>query len=324
VPRLDAFATYPHHQAHLLPIWRALDPAARGSFYAGHMTASMRWLEAHDVEPTWGQPPWQDAPVLCASANETPAVKRAILAEHGAGQTYFPDLDHPSWPGGAGRDNVCLFLCPNEHVAIANDRLYPARSVIVGSPHVEQLRARPPYPLTRHRIALTTHWDMDMVVPELRSGWAHYEAAFAEVVHQAPEDYVIHGHPRKQDYTSHKARQWGCQFVADLGELTTQAWLLIADNTSAGWEWMALDRPVIWYSPPWYRREANYGLRFWDCVDAGVHIDKPEDLESAILTALADPKPIRQRRATVARWLFGADLSKGAAARAARACEGTL
>ncbi len=155
----------------------------------------------------------------------------------------------------------------------------------------------------------------------MRGGWPAYEETFRDLVLADPEDFVIHGHPRYQDYTAWKAREWGCEFVADFADVVNEAWLYVVDNSSTGFEWMALNRPVIFYSPPWFRREVEHGLRFYDLADAAVQVEKPADMESAILTALADPGPQRQRRMTVARYLFGADLSHGAAARAARACE---
>lgn len=320
---VDAYAVGQGHLDHCAPIWKALAPEARGTFYVGEMAHSFRWAESLGLDPQPGIPSWSDRPVLIATGNDLNLVKRPILIEHGSGQTYI-GVDHPCWPGGYGRDSVILFLVPNDRVAEANLATYPNANVeVVGSPHVEVLRAQPPYPQERHRIALSAHW-ASYIVEEARSGWAHYEDAFREACEMAPDDFVIHGHPRMQDYTGGLAAKWGVEFEPDFTHLTQRAWLYVVDSSSTAFEWMALDRPVIFYSPPWFRRDVHHGGRFWEWVDAGVHVEKPEDLESAFLTALADPKPIRQRRMTVARYLWGHDLSHGASARAARAVEEML
>lgn len=319
---VNAYVLTPHHLDHLLPVWEALDPEARDHLYVGFDQQTKLSALRRGVEPHLGVPPESDTPVLVASGNELPAVKRAVLCEHGIGQTYL-DISHVCWPGGPSRDNVTLFLCPNERVAQANRATYPdTPCAVVGSPHMEILRRLPPFPKKEQIVAFSSHWDAGHLCPELRSGWAWFENAYEKLCREHPDDYVLHGHPRMQDYTAWKAREWGVEHVADFAELTQRAWLYVTDNSSTAYEWAALDRPVVLVSPPWYRRDVEHGLRFWEYDDIGPQCFNGDELPAALL--LADGAGYRRRRQLVSHSLFGEDLSDGAAARAARAIEGVL
>lgn len=319
---MDAYVIQPSHADHLLPVWHALDPAVRGHLFVGFDESMRQYVSRHGFDGTPGIPPQSDTPVLVASGNELPVVRYAILLEHGVGQTYGPEMDHVAWPGGVGRDNVRLFVCPNERVAEANRARYPhIPCAVVGSPHVELLRAQPPYPLAEQRVAISCHWEAAHLCPELRSGFAWFENEYRRLCEARPEMFVMHGHPRHQGYTKWKSEEWGIEFVPNFSDLTQRAWAYVTDNSSTLYEWAALGRPVVVVSPPWYRESATHGLRFNEYRDVGPHVREPADLESAISVAIADPAPIAQRRQEIVRALFGEDLSAGAGVRAARAVE---
>lgn len=322
--KANAYIVNPWHADHALPVWDALSPAFRGELYAGHDVATHRYMTGLGFDPLIGMPPPSDIPVIVASGNELPAVQRAILLEHGSGQTYS-GISHVCWAGGPGRQNVILFICPNETVAKKNWERYPdTPCAIVGSPHVEVLRQLPPYPLADQRIAISTHWEAAHLCPELRSGWAWFESAYEKLCRARPESYVLHGHPRYQDYTAWKAREWGVEFEPSFEHLTQRAWAYVCDSSSTIYEWAAIGRPVVVVSPPWYRREVEHGGRFWEHVDVGPHVSDPSILESAIDVAICDPAPIALRRQTICLELFGSDLSAGASMRAAKAIEEVL
>jgi hypothetical protein len=317
---MDAYLTWPHHLNHAAGILRLL-PGVR--LFIGHDQKMIDHARQLGLDHHLGLPPAQDRPVIVASGNELPSVKRAILLEHGIGQTYVTDdgdpFDHCCWPGGVGRENVVLFVCPNDRVAEANWWRYPnADCAVVGSPHVEQLREHRGYPLPEPRVAISTHWESGPI-PELRSSFAHYQDVYEKLCRSRPEAFVMHGHPRHQDFTAWKAREWGVEFVADFADLTQRAWCYVTDNSSTLYEWAALDRPVVSVNAPWYRRQVEHGARFWDLADVGEQVFDPADLSTAIDFAMADLMPQRQRRATIVRHLFGADVSRGASQRAADA-----
>lgn len=315
---MDAYITTPWHLAHCAPIIHALAPDLRGRLYVGFDAQMPAHASRYGLDAHTGHPPPSDVPVLVASGNELPVVQRAILAEHGVGQTYGSEVDHVCWPGGPSRENVALFLCPNDAVAEANRKRYPdTPCAVIGSPHVELLRRLPPYPLAEPRVALSCHWEAWHLVPELRGGWSWFEKVYEDLCRSRPDAFVIHGHPRQQDYTEWKAREWGVEFEPSFEVLTQRAWCYVTDSSSTTYEWAALSRPVVTVSPPWYREDCNHGLRFNEYRDVGPHVREPAELESAIYTALADPAPIVRRRQEIVRALFGDDLSEGAAKRAA-------
>lgn len=315
---MNCYVTLPHLFDHVHPIWDALDPSVRGNLYVGFDQSMRAAAVAQGYEPHLGLAPPSDVPVLVASGNDLVAVQHAILAEHGCGQKYN-DVNHVSWCGGEGRDNVRLFLCPNDRVASANLHRYPdIPCAIVGSPHVEALRKLPPYPLAEQRIAISGHWESSLV-PELRSAVAWFEDAYEKLCRANPDTFVLHGHPRFADWFAWKAREWGVEYVESFADLTQRAWLYICDSSSTMYEWAALGRPVVVVSPPWYRRDVEHGLRFWSESDLGPMVFDPEDLSAAIQVAIADPAPIAQRRQQITRLVFGEDLSAGAAKRAADA-----
>lgn len=316
---MDALVTQPHHLAHAAPVWAALDPSLRGRLFVGFDAAMPAHAARYGFDAHAGHPPESDVPVLVASGNELVAVKRAILLSHGVDQTYL-EVDHASWAGGIGRDNVALFLCPNEASAEKNRARYPnAPAVVVGSPHVEALRKLSPYPLDTPRVAISAHWECGNLVPELRSGFAWFEDIYEKLCRERPDAFVLHGHPRFADLFEWKAREWGVEYEPSFERLTQRAFCYITDNSSTLYEWAALDRPVVVVSPPWYREDAGHGLRFNEYRDAGPHVRDPQELEAAIYMALADVPAQRERRREISRALFGDDLSRGAAQRAADA-----
>lgn len=322
--RASAYVVQPHHADHALPVWDALSPARRGDLYTGFDTATHKYVTSLGFDPLVGMPPPSDSPVLVASGNELPAVQRAILLSHGIDQTYT-GVEHICWAGGPGRENVILFVCPDEASAKANWARYPETPcAVVGSPHVEVLRQMSPYPLAEQRIAITGHWEANSLAPELRGGFAWFENAYEKLCRAHPESYVLHGHPKCQDYFEWKSREWGVEFEPSFELLTQRAWCLIGDNTSAIYEWAAMNRPVVVVSPEWYRRDVEHGKRFWSMCDVGPHVSDPAVLEAAIDVSMADPAPIARRRQEICMELFGADLSSGASMRAARAIEEVL
>lgn len=321
---VDMYIVQSHHADHALPVWDAIRPVHRGKLYTGFDQATFDYCTMLGFEPFLGQPAPSDTPVIVASGNELPAVQRAILLSHGIDQTY-QQVDHICWAGGPGRDHVVLFVVPDEAAARANWDRYPnTPCAVVGSPHVEVLRQLPPYPLAEQRIAITGHWEASSLAPELRGGFAWFEAAYEKLCRARPESYVMHGHPRMADFMQWKAKEWGVEYCGSFERLTQRAWALICDNSSALYEWAALNRPVVVVSPPWYREDCNHGKRFNEYRDVGPHVRDPEQLEAAIDIAIADPAPIAMRRQTICLELFGSDLSAGASRRAAKAIEEVL
>lgn len=319
---VDAWASQPHYVDHLAPIWNALAPDVRGRFYV----QPLRRLEAHarryGIQTHAGMPARvRDAdPVLLAGGTECAYVRprRVVLVEHGAGQRYR-ELDHPSYSGGPGRANVVLFCCTNDDVAAANAARYPdARAAVVGSPWIEHLAALSSTPAD---VVISRHHDPSMpAAPEARSAWPHYMAAI-EAGCRA-HGWKLHAHPRMAVSAQAWAHDRDIAFLGHFEHVVQTGYVYVCDNSSTLYAWAALDRPCVVLDAPWYRREVEHGLRFWEHADVGVRISEPDDLEAAVLVAAADPDEQAQRRRSIAAAVF--PLVAGSAARAARAIEEIL
>jgi CDP-glycerol glycerophosphotransferase len=102
-----------------------------------------------------------------------------------------------------------------------------------------------------------------------------------------------------------------------LADVFDRADLLVADNTSAMYEFASLDRPVVAVNLPTYRRDVHHGMRFWNLVP-GLQCDTPQDLPDVIAAALVDP-PEAQAMRTRAVDATYAHTDGGASERAASA-----
>jgi hypothetical protein len=204
--------------------------------------------------------------------------RRIVLMQHGIGQSYSDQ--NPHYPGGKGNDAVGLFLAPNEHAAGRWRAAYPrARVEVVGSPRLDDLPRRQPGPQT---VAVSFHWDA-YHHPESRSAFDYYRSALPELAKRFT--VIGHGHPRRRDM----ARKWGLlgiEFVPDFDDVCRRADVYVADNTSTLYEFAATGRNVVVLNAPFYRREINHGLRFWDAAHVGINVHHPDQLALAVDYAL--------------------------------------
>lgn len=248
---IDAVASSPHYAEHLQPIWDALP--TKGTFTKRSQGKGL---------------------VLVASLDDLRKCnpRPAVLVEHGAGQTYVDNRTPAGYAGGPGRGRVRLFVCPNERVAGLNARAYPQSKVVVGSPRVERLRtiARQP-----EKPVVSFHWDC-RVSPEARTAWPHYW-------NFPPVDVLGHGHPRAWGQYSRWWTSIGVEPVASFDDVIRRASVYAVDNSSTLYEAAACGIPVVALNAPWYRRDVNHGLRFWERVP--LQVDGPEELAGAFADA---------------------------------------
>lgn len=263
-----------------------------------------------------GPPP---SHVVIAGASDLDKLRRAsrvALVEHGAGQTYL-GLDHRSWAGGSHRGKVSLFLCPRQEVCDLNLARYPnAAAVAVGCPALDRHadRAAPTSPLA----VFTFHpsYASAQQIPELRSAFEHYRSAISETVEALRSegvDVVGHWHPRSPG-TRNFWRSIGVDQCEDWDPLLGRLSVLVADNTSALPEAMAVGASAVFLNTPDYRRDVEHRGRFWAWPRGGFSCDDPADLTATILRALGGPPPEAQE---VALSIYGP--LGGAAERAAEA-----
>lgn len=333
---IDAIACEPQFLDHLAPIWRAL--SARGTFWVDREleTRALGYgiagepIDANRLRtssPPPGSNPGDGPTALVASIGDIKVgrrlgFRRFVFIEHGAGQAYLGDrhaMRHPSYAGGADREDVTLFLCPNPYSADLWADAYPRAAVeIVGCPKLDTLPGKDPE--ERQTVAISFHWP-GFVSPESDTAFGYY---FLHLKELAQQFYVIgHGHPRAWDRLNlerayHRA---GIESVRDFADVCRRADVYVCDNSSTIFEFAATGRPVVVLNQPHYRKNVHHGLRFWEAADVGRQVDTPEELAPAIAAALADPQSDAAQREAALELVYPASVRRGAALRAARAIE---
>lgn len=259
---IDYFATAHHYWSHMAPVWEALPDALKGQHGDAVLVA--------------GYPDVANARRL--------GYRRIALLEHGIGQSY--GNGSPGYPGGRFRDAISLFLSPNETAASMDRAAYRgARVEVVGDPHIARLARR--VPDGRTTVAFSFHWGT-AGVPELHSALPHYRTALFTLQAQLPGvTFLGHSHPRRDLSELYRALGW--EYVRDFDEVCRRADLYVCDNSSTLYEFASTGRPVVVLNAPWYRRDVEHGLRFWDARYIGVNVDQPDGLAELIQWALDDP-----------------------------------
>jgi len=312
---IDVYASESHFADHLLPVYEALtDP---GDFLLSESLAQ------REPNPWHGTPKSTDPtrPVLVASFGDHKRMRKAgrtriARIEHGAGQNY--GTEHGSYAGGKDAEDVGLFLTPNQYSANLWHTRYPgARVEVVGCPKLDSLPAKQDGPLT---VALGFHWDCHLV-PETVSAFGTFRFALEELAQTY--NVIGHGHPRAftgPPMLNRRYRRAGITDVeTDFSEVCRRADLYICDNSSSMFEFAATGRPVVVMNSHSYRRDVNHGLRFWDCADVGVQVNKGDALLDAVALALEDRPPQREAREHALSIVY--PYRSGAAQRAAQAIE---
>lgn len=331
---MDAIACERQFIDHAASVWRLLPPQHRGRFLTDAALlehARGRGIEAEAIDAEVlrrGSLPPRANPgpgpaAFVVSIGDTKigrrlGYRRFAFMEHGAGQAYLGDrhaIPHPSYAGGMDREDVELFLVPNEYSAGLWRRAYPdARVVIVGSPKLEQLPRRGPGPTPV--VAISFHWPA-FVAPEAGTALGHYLTSLSAVA--KAYNVIGHAHP-KADWPSRVSqyyRRAGIPFVADFEEVCRGADVYVCDNSSTLFEFASTGRPVVVLNSPAFRRSVNHGGRFWDWAPVGIQVDQPVELVPAIARALEDPPELRAERERVLGLVYPVRGNAGQAAAAA-------
>lgn len=310
---VDFYSTHPQYVEHMEPIWAALDPAVRGEWYQRRV-------------PPAGVPRL----TLVASFGNLIMLRGAgrpcAYMEHGAGFTYQGGGN--PFAGGRDRPNVELFLDMNEAVRARNAAAHPATpGVVVGAPKLDRVFTADPRPRGRPPVvAFSFHWDYHRI-PEARSAFLYYRPAIIELARRVdhrdvPFRLLGHAHPR----VAMRMRTFWLgnrvPFVRSFGDVLGRADLYVVDTSSTAYEAAAAGIPVLTLNAPWYRRGVEHGLRFWRHIP-GLAIDRPDELEAGILTALDDAPELARRRAEAVAAVYpirdGTSAARAAEALTARA-----
>jgi len=332
---IDCVANESQFIDHCAPVWLAMPATDRGRFLVEPRLldhARSRGLDATPVDRLMVNRggiikpnPRANRPALVASYGDIKEARRMgygplVFMEHGAGQSYAgargPQATNPSYPGGADRSDVALFLVPNEPCAAQWRAAYPAARVeVVGSPRLDGLPRRIPDGQTT--VATSFHWDGKYVSPECGTALGTFAPVLPDL---AKRFHVIgHAHP-KGDWPIRMERVFrraGIEFVRDFEEVCRRADVYVCDNSSTIPEFASTGRPVVLMNDRHYRRNVHHGGRFWTWATIGIQVDDPAFLGDAVAEALEDPEDVAIAREAALNLVYGLRTNGAAAAVAA-------
>lgn len=261
MPLVDAYASYPHYKHHIDPVWELVD---QGTFHTdGGLGPGPLTIIAGfpDLKRTRHRP--------------------HVLIEHGTGETWGGT--DPHYSGGAGRESVRLFVCPNQEVADRNLDRYPHARAVVANPRLEYLASMTHARREdRLRVVLSFHWD-NRTWKATTTALPYYQPHFAEYAQDPRIELRGHAHPRIAARARKYYERAGIPWIADFADVITWADVYAVDNSSTLFEASALGLDVVMLEAPWYPRNDG-SLRFDRWVDIGPHA-YPDTLVDMVLHA---------------------------------------
>lgn len=283
---VDFLSSQIQYSHHLLPVWFALPPEERGTFWAVDKAASKVQAEVGDhFKRTY--PTLKGPLTVVASYHDFRSARKAgrevVLLNHGAGQRYTdgPLKNHPAYVGGSGRKDIALFLEPGPYAGQIT-RETGGSVVEVGVPKLDTIH-RFPAEITEPVVAVSWHWHCVSGVPETDWAYPEYKDAVVELSKQVK--VIGHAHPRAWQRMERWYREVGIEPVESFSEVLQRASVFVADNTSALYEFASTTRPVVVLNSKYYRRNVSHGLRFWGLIP-GIQVDYSEDLLYRVKEAL--------------------------------------
>jgi hypothetical protein len=297
--RVDFLASELHYADHLLPVWHALPTDTRKTFYGTRPV--VKSLEAQGLRAvllSGGGDQNTDSgngnvAVVASGTDLTRALRMVrvpVMMEHGAGQSYL-GTEATSYLRSAApiKNSVGLELVPGPDAAAVYRAVHPnIPCAVIGCPKLDRLHLMPPKPRAKRPVVCISFHFECVVVPETRSAFEHYRKVLPALLQAKGYQVVAHCHPRAKDTIGAALQKMGFEFIPDFAEVMEIADVYCMDHMSTLYEFASLGRPVVVLNAPWYRRNVNHGLRYWDAADVGVQCDEPSDLDAAIRKALVD------------------------------------
>jgi hypothetical protein len=306
---IDFLASQKHYIDHIAPVWNRIPVELRHDFYVPNniISYAQSKLVGHGMYLFgYGERvfPQNDYPILvCAygdliAAQRNNPARKIIYMEHGTGHAFGT----AAYPNGVGkRDYASLFLAPNEYTRKLIQSVRNTRVEVIGTPKMDiyegvfditqrmiQLIGTPSPPV----IAIAFHWgDRHSVPPESGSAWEYYKDILPEL--NKRYKIIAHGHPLAQHIYKREFERLGIEWVGSFDNILTRADIYINDLSSTLYEFACTGKPVIILNAPWFRRDMQWGIRFWDYSDIGLNVNEPEELFSAIDTTIQEYVSIR-------------------------------
>jgi GT2 family glycosyltransferase len=304
-----------HYVDHMAPVYHALPEEYRGVFWcseglAGHVRAlgiepavypdrrgvqkAMMAMREKPLTVVCGhmEPSWLDY-------SQRP---NAILM-HGVGFCFDHKRSHPSYPGTTMyRRYTRLMLATNEDIAGIERTANPQIRVdVVGCPKLDrwhkQKKRRTGKRLT---VALAWHWRCG-VSRDTGTAWDEYKDVLPELKERY--DLLGHGHPSIIDELIPQYEAMGIEWTRSLDEVFERADLMVADATSAIFEFASLDRPVVPIMARKYRNE-DYGGMLKYRTSLGPVCESPDGLIDTVTIASQDAQEARSRRLEAIRQCY--------------------
>lgn len=281
----------------MAPVWKALPSRLRGSFLTNSDRVA-EYLFSQGITPVIQQPD-TNLTVVSSYGDYKLTNGPTIYMEHGIGHQY--SNAHPSYTGSKGKDRVVLFLTPHEIAAAKVRRNYRTPVEVIGTPKLDTVEVRPARGRT---VAVSWHWDCK-VAPETRTALPAFKPILKMLRDAKDLELIGHAHPRSVSNPSMQKmyRELRIEYVHDFTEVLERADVYVIDNSSTAYEFAAAGRHVLHLDAPWYRKEINHGIRFWDYIP-GPQSDHPRDVLPKIRDLLDNPDKWEQQRLEVVKKLY--------------------
>lgn len=258
--QINAFASERHYYERVRTVWDQLPKYLKGEFVVHPRLDGLG--DRSQREPN------QDGYLMVASHKDSLWAKnKFIYIEHGAGQSYSNSKDNFS---NSFRPNMLCALIPGPYCAAKTQLANPGVPVIsIGAAHLRDVKRTDP-----QKLAFAWHWRCSVCI-ETDTAFDQYQDEM--ILATRRWESIGHGHPRIIDELSMVYKMYGIETVYDSKQVLSHAGLLVADNTSLIYEAAVLDIPVILINKTDWRRDRNYGLRFWDLLP-GPQVNHPSEL----------------------------------------------
>ena len=200
-----------------------------------------------------------------------------IFLEHGAGQTYI--TDNISWNRGECQ-YIKLALVPNGHCAKAFEKSN-IEAQIIGCPKI-----RDDYEFSENEkplVVFSWHWECK-VLPETLGSFDYWKDEILNLKDKF--NIAIHAHPVMSRRVALWCKRNDLRFIKQFDDVVKEADLYCMDNSSTLFEFARIGKPVLVLNPPWFRRDVEHGLRFWELSNIGVNCNDVSELEVCLEKAL--------------------------------------
>ncbi|MEN1760775.1 CDP-glycerol glycerophosphotransferase family protein [Anoxynatronum sibiricum] len=306
--KIDFFAWERQYFDHLLPVWEKIPDDRKGIFY---MACSVNEIYKNIIEnkkmavksrqsieemvKEINLPNEKQNMLIMADNNAkyVGKIERCMVRlAHGCGQTFITNDPYYEL-----MQKFSLILVPNEYAQNFFQNYFPEKSIeIVGCPKLDKWsrelkrsNGKPPH------IVFSFHFDRDFV-PETKTTWPYYKEKVFELSKSLDWKVSVHGHPKIYDQISLECQEEGINTIMHFEEVIETADLYVCDYSSTIYEFAYTGRPVVLLNAPWYRRDVEHGIRFWEFSNVGINCDEPADLKSCIEQALIDRMEIQVDR----------------------------